>query len=419
MTISVNLTDTPVGVTVSANGGSVNVSAATVTAVQVGIGNTAIPSTHGGTHSAGGSDPVTISSSQVSGLQTLLDSKASTSHASSHSANGSDPITVGTVPYRFVKTTTGGKLTTASGISTLEVTTDTASNLSSIDGLVNDAQSYGLGGAVARAIAQQDVTVKTAFVDAPAVSGNAADYAIFNAYYDANTVFGVSASGDVTVAGNLSVDGNISGTVSAANLSGTILPARLPVATSTALGGVIVGSGLTASSGTVSVTYGTTSNTACQGNDSRLSDARTPTAHAVSHANGGSDAISIAASQVTSGTMATARLASGTASSSTYLRGDQTWATISTYTLPDATTSTKGGVIVGTGLSVSGGTVGVSYGSTSTTACAGNDSRLANNVRSLTTGITGSTAVTNCVSISQAAYDALSTKDSSTLYVIV
>lgn len=36
-----------------------------------------------------------------------------------------------------------------------------------------------------------------------------------------------------------------------------------------------------------------------------------------------------AASDVTSGTMATARLGSGTANSTTYLRGDQTWATVS------------------------------------------------------------------------------------------
>lgn len=64
-----------------------------------------------------------------------------------------------------------------------------------------------------------------------------------------------------------------------------------------------------------------------------------------------------AAGDIASGTVATARLGSGTASSSTYLRGDQTWATISTYTLPAATSLTLGGVIVGTGLSVEDGTV--------------------------------------------------------------
>lgn len=37
--------------------------------------------------------------------------------------------------------------------------------------------------------------------------------------------------------------------------------------------------------------YGIGANTACQGNDARLSDARTPTVHATSHDAGGSDAI--------------------------------------------------------------------------------------------------------------------------------
>jgi hypothetical protein len=41
-------------------------------------------------------------------------------------------------------------------------------------------------------------------------------------------------------------------------------------------------------------TYGTGANTACVGNDSRLSDSRTPTAHATSHQNGGGDEVSVA-----------------------------------------------------------------------------------------------------------------------------
>jgi hypothetical protein len=47
-----------------------------------------------------------------------------------------------------------------------------------------------------------------------------------------------------------------------------------------------------AAAGTGSLrTLGTSSTSACAGNDSRLSDARTPTAHATSHKNGGSDEV--------------------------------------------------------------------------------------------------------------------------------
>jgi len=93
-----------------------------------------------------------------------------------------------------------------------------------------------------------------------------------------------SVLGGVKIGSGLSIDG--SGVVTAA---GTY---TLPAATGSTLGGVIVGTGLEVSSGTISVSYGTSSRTACVGNDARLSDARTPTAHASTHQTGGADAVS-------------------------------------------------------------------------------------------------------------------------------
>jgi hypothetical protein len=93
-----------------------------------------------------------------------------------------------------------------------------------------------------------------------------------------------------------------------------VVSATAPVTYASQTVGLSVGAGLTTSSGALVPDFGSTSGTVCQGNDARLSDTRTPTAHA--HA----------ASDITSGTIATARLGSGTASASTYLRGDQTYA---------------------------------------------------------------------------------------------
>ena len=55
--------------------------------------------------------------------------------------------------------------------------------------------------------------------------------------------------------------------------------------------------------------------------------------------------------------------------------GNITISSGSSYTLPTASSSTKGGIKVGTGLSMLSETMSVSYGTTSTTAAVGNDSR--------------------------------------------
>jgi len=59
------------------------------------------------------------------------------------------------------------------------------------------------------------------------------------------------------------------------------------------------------------------------------------------------------AATITSGTIATARLATGTANSSTYLRGDQTWAVVTSN--PGTVTSVN--LTGGTAISVSGGPI--------------------------------------------------------------
>ena len=61
----------------------------------------------------------------------------------------------------------------------------------------------------------------------------------------------------------------------------------------------LTGGGALTADLSLQVTTGTTGSTVCIGNDSRLSDARTPTAHATSHQPGGSDAMSVDAAAAT------------------------------------------------------------------------------------------------------------------------
>lgn len=80
--------------------------------------------------------------------------------------------------------------------------------------------------------------------------------------------------------GNPSTSGYLLSSTSA-GVRSWVAPYSLPTATASVLGGVKVGTGLAISSGVLSVSYGTAAGTACVGNDSRLSDSRAPTAHAL------------------------------------------------------------------------------------------------------------------------------------------
>lgn len=84
----------------------------------------------------------------------------------------------------------------------------------------------------------------------------------------------------------------------------TQVATRAAAATQIIAGTGLSGGGTLAADRTLAVAFGATGTTVCVGNDSRLSDARTPTAHAASHGSGGSDPITIAQSQVAGLTVA-------------------------------------------------------------------------------------------------------------------
>lgn len=81
----------------------------------------------------------------------------------------------------------------------------------------------------------------------------------------------------------------------AATDPGLLVPATRAVTAGTGL----TGGGTLAADRALAVAYGTTAGTSVQGNDSRLSDSRTPTGHASTHRSGGADPVMPAPRPVT------------------------------------------------------------------------------------------------------------------------
>ncbi|MFH1981760.1 MAG: hypothetical protein ABIL58_07945 [Pseudomonadota bacterium] len=135
------------------------------------------------------------------------------------------------------------------------------------------------------------------------------------------SVAGFMTAADFTKLGGIATGANLyshpaaHGNITSAGLVGTT--ANLPLITGT--GGIVQAS-----------SFGTAANTFCQGNDSRLSDARTPTTHAHS------------AADFTSGVIAAgARLGSGSSGFLKYAAGSPTWSTIAAVDLPTAIDAAK------------------------------------------------------------------------------
>jgi len=121
----------------------------------------------------------------------------------------------------------------------------------------------------------------------------------------------VDVAGD-TMTGELVLPDSSPDTTLAAGSKGYIdtqVATRAAAATQVIAGTGLTGGGTLAADRTLTVSFGTTSTTVCVGNDSRLSDTRTPTSHAASHAAAGADAVTLTQAQITGLTAALAALA--------------------------------------------------------------------------------------------------------------
>ena len=144
------------------------------------------------------------------------------------------------------------------------------------------------------------------------------------------------------------------------------------VATATAAADAIPKAGATGKLAIGWFPTGTSATDVCIGNDARLSDARTPTAHASSHNAGGGDALAIDAAAGT-GSLRTL----GTSATSACAGNDARLSDARAPTAHAASHNAGGGDALAIDAAAGTGSLRT-LGTSATSACAGNDSRLSN-----------------------------------------
>ena len=166
---------------------------------------------------------------------------------------------------------------TVTGLSVTSGRTLSVSNNLTLSGTDGSTLNIGTGGTLGTA-----AFVGTSFGGNS--SADAGEAVLFDLAGDITATSNVHVGGTAYSDGTITVGGSLLTIPNPGGFGTVALVSNIPTAST----------GITNTSGAWSVTYGTMSNTACVGNDARLSNARTPTAHASTHATGGSDALTAA-----------------------------------------------------------------------------------------------------------------------------
>jgi len=158
----------------------------------------------------------------------------------------------------------------------------------------------------------------------------------------------------------------------------------------------LTGGGDLSANRTLAVSYGSTAGTACEGNDARLSNSRTPTSHAATHAAAGSDPITITSSQIsgslTQNTTGTASNVTGTVLEANGGTGETTYSNGQLLIGNASGGLTKATLTGGTNVTITNGNGSITIDATA--GAAGVSSFSAG-----TTGLTPATASTGAVTL--------------------